>query len=416
MIRTLITCMAVLTSFPAIAATLSSEAHLPAHASTHAHAPAAVWGDDVFLVVWQAGRNEQADIVGARLNKEGKVLDTTPLVICQARDEQARPRVAFGTGQFLVVWQDLRSERDYDVYAARVTPDGKVLDADGFPVTTGEKNQAEPAVCHDGSAYQVVWRHYYGRGYHIHGGRVEAKGKVLDGAGMLLATPPKAYLAPWNMGTPGVFSLGDGCVVAAARSGRWLCLWRIRDGKTDGPVVSDPGGMGTDPAFASDGKHVLMVFTTFMNTGGRSSGRRDSGMLLLPLEGEWVAETSRFGTHFTREGGALAARQLMESGRYVRHPSVAWDGDAYVVAWDVPIRHRRQLPHYDAVFLRRFSSEGKALSEEEEQIAGSPDTPAYRPAVASDGTGTTLVAYERHPDSTDPDVPIVIAFRTLKGT
>jgi len=414
MIRTLVTCVAVLTSFPAAAATLSPEAHLPAHANTHAHAPAAAFGDNVFLAVWQAGRNEHADIVGVRLDKEGKLLDTTPLVICRARDEQARPRVAFGGGQFLVVWQDLRSQRDYDVYAARVTPDGKVLDADGFPVTTREKNQAEPAVCHDGAAYQVVWRHYYGRGYHIHGGRVDAKGKVLDGAGVLLATPPKAYLDPWNMGTPGVFSLGNGCVVAAAQSGRWLCVWRIREGKTDGPIVSDPGGFGADPAFASDGKQVLIAFTTFMDTGGRSSGRRDSGMLLLPLEGEWVAETSRFGTHFTREGGALAARQLMQSGRYVRHPSVAWDGDTYVVAWDLPVRDRRQSPHNDAVFLRRFSAEGKALTDEEEQIAGSPDTPAYRPAVASDSAGTTLVAYERHPENKAPDAPIVIGLRLLR--
>ena len=137
-------------------------------------------------------------------------------------------------------------------------------------------------------------------------------------------------------------------------------------------------------------------------------------MVLLPLEGEWVAETSRFGTHFTREGGVLASRQLMESGRYIRHPSGAWDGDAYLVAWDLPVRHRRQSPHYDAVFLRRFSAEGKALSEEEEQIAGAPDTPAYRPAVASDGVGTTLVAYERHPQTEDMDAPIFIGFRILK--
>jgi hypothetical protein len=64
--------------------------------------------------------------------------------------------------------------------------------------------------------------------------------------------------------------------------------------------------------------------------------------------------------------------------------------------------------------MRRFSAEGKALSEEEEQIAGAPDTPAYRPAVASDGAGTTLVAYERHPDSEDVDALIVIGFRMLK--
>jgi len=53
------------------------------------------------------------------------------------------------------------------------------------------------------------------------------------------------------MGTPVVFSLGDGCVVAAARSGRWLCVRRIRGGKTDAPAYR--------PAVASDNAGTTLV-------------------------------------------------------------------------------------------------------------------------------------------------------------
>lgn len=42
--------------------------------------------------------------------------------------------MAFDGANFLVVWQDFRSGKHYGIYAARVTPAGKVLDAEGLPL------------------------------------------------------------------------------------------------------------------------------------------------------------------------------------------------------------------------------------------------------------------------------------------
>lgn len=127
-----------------------------------AFAPALAWGGGVYLLAWQAGRNEKADIVGLRLDKAGKPLDLKPLTICGAKDTQERPRVAFSGGVFLVAWHDLRNAKDWDVYAARVTPEGTLADPDGIAVADAERNQCEPGLCWDGKAFQVLWRGFQG--------------------------------------------------------------------------------------------------------------------------------------------------------------------------------------------------------------------------------------------------------------
>jgi hypothetical protein len=49
---------------------------------------------------------------------------------------EAVPAVAFDGANFLVTWQDCRSDTSFDIYAARVTPQGTVLDPNGIPVST----------------------------------------------------------------------------------------------------------------------------------------------------------------------------------------------------------------------------------------------------------------------------------------
>ena len=64
----------------------------------------------------------------------------------------------------------------------------------------------------------------------------------------------------------------------------------------------------------------------------------------------------------------------------------------------------------EVVFTTRVSSDGTPGAPV--HVAGTAGTPAIKPAVASDGAGVTLIAYEKHPSK--GDVPIKIAFRVLK--
>jgi len=200
--------------------------------------PASAFGKTVYLVAWCDGTRQAdkptADIYCARVEAgTGKALDPKGIPICTATDLQEWPAVAFDGTNFLVVWQDLRNGKDYHVYAARVTEQGKVLDPGGFPVANRPGNQARPAVGFANGNYLVVWmdaRDY--PVYGLYGARVSPDGKVLDADGKPLdvvdpkllakAVPPtKSWLGDknnwWNSLTsrfqPAVASDGKNCLV-----------------------------------------------------------------------------------------------------------------------------------------------------------------------------------------------------------
>ncbi len=133
--------IAMLLGGAAFAAEPAAEQVLPLEKARDAYTPAAVFGKDSFLVVWQSGLlapgelrkgpKYSGDIVGCRVDRSGKALDAEAFVISGATDAQEMPRVAWDGKNFLVVWQDYRSGKQYDTYGARVSPQGKVLDAGG---------------------------------------------------------------------------------------------------------------------------------------------------------------------------------------------------------------------------------------------------------------------------------------------
>ena len=154
--------------------------------------PAAAYGGGVFLAVWQEGWNGvggNANIRGALVSPGVASNGTASLAICAAPDHQESPRVAFGGGVFLAVWHDFRNGKDADIYAARVSPAGKILDPDGIPVAARPHNQNFPEVCSNGKDFFILWRELrYGENYHLVGARVEsATGKVLDPQGVIVS-------------------------------------------------------------------------------------------------------------------------------------------------------------------------------------------------------------------------------------
>ena len=391
--------------------TLSPEALLPGHEGADAYKPVAAFGEGVYLVVWEAGRDKGADIVGVRVDKSGKVLDAKPFVISAAKDCQERPRIASDGKDFLVVWQDLRNGKDYDLYAARVTPAGKVLDADGIAISAEAHNQAQAAVCFDGKAFQVLWRDMRdGKDYDVYSGRVSADGRPLDGTGgLVMKRLSWIGMNASGIGMPAVGANARGDTIAAATSTRsgGIIAWNMRGGKADGKPVRVQSGarisnLGWEPTFASDGDGFIAAFTTLRGTnkGGKVPG---SGLVAFDAAGKPRGKPV-----------ALSGKGAAPWSDFVRNPSVAWDGTAYVAAWDIILGEGNGTTShwYDAVFLRRVSRGGRPQGANT-PVAGEKGSPAYHPAVASDGAGRSLVAYERHPRT--GDVPIRIAFRLLRA-
>jgi hypothetical protein len=93
--------------------------------------------------VWSDWRNADRDIYGARVTGTGTVLDTAGIEICSAPGAQDRPTVEYDGTNFLAVWQDERNG-ERDIYGARVTPQGTILDT--FAVVTQQGDQLDPVL------------------------------------------------------------------------------------------------------------------------------------------------------------------------------------------------------------------------------------------------------------------------------
>ncbi len=155
--------------------------------------PSVAYGGGQYLVVWSDGSTQPArnssNIYCARISATtGAAIDPNGILVCNADNKQNNPRVAFDGSNFLVVWDDFRNGNDYDVYGARVSAAGEVLDPNGFAISkqTGI-NEAKPDVVFVGNQYMVVWMDarrplVYG----IFGSRVSTSGEVLDAGGIEL--------------------------------------------------------------------------------------------------------------------------------------------------------------------------------------------------------------------------------------
>lgn len=114
-----------------------------------------------YLVVWE----KDGDIYGARVTSGGHLVDTNGIVICASTNQQFSPAVASDGSQYLVVWQECHQAStgaefecdSIEIRGARVTADGRVLDTNSITISAlPSELQGRPAVASNGSEYLVV--------------------------------------------------------------------------------------------------------------------------------------------------------------------------------------------------------------------------------------------------------------------
>ncbi len=158
--------------------------------------PSAATDGENYLVVWHDSRNGCCDIYGARVSPAGNVLDQRDIAISTATNRQYSPLVAFDGKNYLVVWEDGRHGPSYfmsislDIYCARVSLGGDVLDPRGIAISTATNWQCHPLSAFDGRNYFVVWEDKRSA-YDIYGARMSPNGVVLDPEGIILSTQMK---------------------------------------------------------------------------------------------------------------------------------------------------------------------------------------------------------------------------------
>jgi len=153
--------------------------------------PAVAAGGSEFFVVWDYSIPSGFDIYGARVSSGGVVLDPSGIVISTSIFDQRYPGVAYSGSNYLVAWEDTRAGVFPDIYCARLNVGGTVLDTSGIRISDGTQTEDWCAVAYSGSSYLVAWEDNRYGPFDIFAARVTTGGIVLDPGGftnLLLAS------------------------------------------------------------------------------------------------------------------------------------------------------------------------------------------------------------------------------------
>lgn len=137
------------------------------------------------IAVWMDARSGQDyDIWAQRFDGWGRpVWALNGVALCTAVDDQFYPRIiGDGAGGAIVVWEDLRTSSDYDIYARRVDANGNVLwTANGVAVCTATLNQQSPQLVSDGAGGAIITWHdaRLNPDWNIYAQRISAAGSAL---------------------------------------------------------------------------------------------------------------------------------------------------------------------------------------------------------------------------------------------
>jgi uncharacterized protein YjdB len=177
-----------------------------------------------------------ADVMAA--TKFPAVLDPTisaevaadsPVTAPSGQVEQ-QTAIAFGGGEYLVVWSDLRDSNDADIWGTRLGSDGTVMDTLGLKIGATAGSQAHPAVAFDGTAFVVAWEDFL-----VHGGttsNIAVASVATDGT---ITSLGHVTSAASSQTTPNLASAGGGSS---------LVVWNTA-GEVDAAVVSTSIGSTT---------------------------------------------------------------------------------------------------------------------------------------------------------------------------
>ncbi|UCG42391.1 MAG: hypothetical protein JSU73_11035 [candidate division WOR-3 bacterium] len=325
-----------------------------------------------FIVVWE----HIGDIWARRVSREGVVLDSDAIVVCAEQSGQEAPAVCFDGTDYLVAWGDFRNSTYHtDLYAARVTPEGTVLDPDGIPISTAPGHQTSPGIAHDGSVWLVAWSDWRAELQDIYVSRVDASGRVLDTAGIPVT------LDSVRQYEPSVAFGGDYFLVAwtIRRPDRGTDVYTSRVNRQG--RVMDPGGLPvTSNTYSSGGTDVSYDGYNYLVSFG---GRRYQTYAARVEQSGHCLDPDGFLVSISPGGGGATA--------------VSFDGTDYFVAWD----HYSSL-RYDDVFAARVNVWGEVI----DSVGILVSTAVFHedwPAVSWDGS-SYLVAWQDYREGKQCDV------------
>ncbi|MBD3333894.1 MAG: T9SS type A sorting domain-containing protein [Candidatus Eisenbacteria bacterium] len=304
------------------------------------HQPDIARGGDGYLAVWVDERTlltevfnftsgpyrthslgSMWDIYAARLDGDGNLIDTTPIIVAQQVLNQNFPEVAWNGENWLVVWSSQAVSDQFGnirihIHGARVSPNGQLLDAPPIVIDTAETMDGLywPTVASDGANWLVVWRDLDSDAgiYTLDGARVAPNGAVLDPGGVHVRHDDvNSY--PTD---PDLIFVQDS----------YFLFWTEGAGDINGRRIA------TDLTL-----EPLFLVNTLSSAGGLPDAATDgTDLFVVWVEGSIPAYSQIRGSRVTYAGQSLdpAGIEISPASGDAYAPAIDWDGSQYVVAYE----------------------------------------------------------------------------------
>lgn len=345
----------------------------PSPLSQEASAVAA--GGSGYLVVWQDHRSDsEYDIYGTLVNAAGQPTSSEAFPICSASGDQMNPAVAYNGTDFLVVWEDYGSGTAH-VRGARVTTSGTVRDPAGIAISGTSTHQANPAVAANGSgSWEVVWEEYTATDPQVYG--VQVSGAGVTGTPSYLTTGSAAHRGPavaWN-------------------GANFLLAWE--DYTNSEFTGADIRGVLLDSAGAKVSAFDILISSATGSSSSGAPGAQTAPQVAAGIGGDWLVVwtdargTSRdvYGARVSGGGGLydMGGIPIGTGTLDQESASVGWDGTDYLVAW-------RDKANYRTATASRVGADGSVIDATPVQVS-SGAIGSLGPSIAS-RTGTSLIVW-----------------------
>lgn len=293
--------------------------------------PQLAYGGGQYMLVW----NEASSLVmGQRLSpaldRVGGVFQLNMLAGSMGKN----PRVGSNGASFFATWFEDRYYGFAELHGTRVTAAGLVLDPNGITLApTGDYTQFKPTVTWDGTQWIVAYN-IEGTGLNedLCAARVSSGGTLLNAQPIQVRPGAGEVYEPWAIALPG---------------GGARIVWQEMDGAAGDiftGTVSAAGTVGaaecvslgtarqSQPRLVSNGNGYLAVFLSETSNASRVKGQRfDAAGTVIDAE------------PFTIASGTAP----------LDRPSVAWDGQRYLVTWSDKTQAR--------VYARRMALNGTPI-------------------------------------------------------
>ncbi len=289
-----------------------------------------------------------------------------PIVIGKGKETQGKPGVAFDGSNFMVVWVELAT---YNIYGARVSWDGTVLDTSAISISIGLNEQTrQPSVGFDGTNFMVAWCAYRSGAWEVYASRVTTGGLVLDPDGVQLTTGGNALDR-----MPGVAFNGT----------NYQIVWRtptsqIWTARVTPDLVNLDATAGVSVAVVGTNKYPAIAF---------------DGANYMVVWHKEVIGNDIYGARITSDGVVLDPEGFLiyQDTDNQAYPVIGFNGQDYVVSWwdERP----RVVTYNGSTYATRVATDTTVLDSP--PILVFPRT-RTSPQINCDGSDCLIVNSEEH--------------------